>query len=114
VMLSAMGGLLGWWIATLGLRTYQAMADPPTLTWSNHLFDYSMDFTALVYLVAMAVGTGVLFGLAPALRVSKLDLNTALKDAGRGATGERGRHLSTFLVIGQIALAIVLLAGAGS
>jgi predicted permease len=55
-----------------------------------------------------------LFGLAPALRLSKLDVNAALKDGGRGSTGGgRGRHLSALLVTAEMALAVVLLAGAG-
>ena len=68
----------------------------------------------LGYLIAISIGTAFLFGLAPALRLSKLDVNTALKDGGRGAAGGgRGKHLSALLVIGEMALAVVLLAGAG-
>jgi hypothetical protein len=54
----------------------------------------------------------LLFGVAPASRLSKLDVNSALKLGGRGATGSRGR-LSALLVIGEMALAVVLLAAAG-
>src|ERR1700682_6761403 len=72
-----------------------------------------MDQRVLAYLVALSVGTGLLFGLAPALRLSTLDVNAALKDGGRGATGGgRARHLSALLVAAEIALAVVLLAGA--
>jgi hypothetical protein len=72
-------------------------------------FDYAMDYRVLGYLVAISIGTGLLFGLAPASRLSKLDVNATLKDGGRGATGGRGRHLSALLVIGEMALAVVLL-----
>jgi predicted permease len=66
------------------------------------------------YIIAISIGTGLLFGLAPALRLSKLDVNSGLKNGGRGGTGgARGKHLSAFLVIGEMALAVVLLAGAG-
>ena len=58
--------------------------------------------------------TGLLFGMAPAARLSRLDINSMLKEGGRGAVGgRRGRRLSAFLVIGEMALAVVLLAGAG-
>ena len=73
-----------------------------------------MDHRVLGYLIAISIGTGILFGLAPALRLSKLDVNAALKDGGRGATGGgRGKHLARILVSGEMALAVVLLAGAG-
>jgi ABC-type antimicrobial peptide transport system permease subunit len=66
----------------------------------------------MAYLVAITIGTGILFGLVPALRLSKLDFNAALKDGGHGSTtGLRGRHLSTVLVIAEMSLAFVLLVG---
>ena len=102
---------LGWWIARWGVRTYQlAMASKSS--WL--ILDYTMDHRVLGYLIAISIGTGILFGLAPALRLSKLDVNSALKDGGRGsAGGGRGKHLSALLVTGEMALAVVLLAGAG-
>lgn len=111
VMLSGLGGLLGWWIAKWSVRAYQlAMAQKSS--WL--IIDYTMDHRVLGYLIAISIGTGILFGLAPALRLSKLDVNATLKDGGRGATGGgHGTHLSAILVTGEMALAIVLLAGAG-
>src|SRR5262249_36665997 len=67
----------------------------------------------LGYLAAISIGTGLLFGLAPALRLSKLDVNASLKEGGRGSSRGRGKHLSGLLVITEMALAAVLLAGAG-
>ncbi len=111
VMLSGAGGLLGWWIAKWGVRAY-ALAMAQKSSWL--IIDYSMDQRVLGYLMAISIGTGLFFGLAPALRLSKLDVNATLKDGGRGATGGgRGKHLSALLVTGEMALAIVLLAGAG-
>jgi predicted permease len=76
--------------------------------------DFSMDVRALIYLAAITIGTGLVFGLAPALRLSRLDVNTALKDGGRGSSGGgRGKYLSGLLVVVEMALAVVLLAGAG-
>ena len=114
LMLSAMGGVVGWWIAKWGVRTYQLATDPQRQAWSRHLLDYSMDDRVLAYLVLISIGAGLLFGLAPALRFSKLDVNTLLKDGGLGATGGRyGTRLSRLLIVAEVALAVVLLAGAG-
>ncbi len=111
VMLSGLGGVLGWWIAKWGVRAYQ-LAMAQKASWL--IIDYSMDLRVLGYLIAISIGTGLLFGLAPALRLSKLDVNATLKDGGRSATGgERGKHFSALLVSGEMALAVVLLAGAG-
>jgi len=111
VMLSGLGGFLGWWIASWGVRSY-ALAMANKSSWL--VLDYSMDQRVLTYLIAISIGTGLLFGLAPALRLSKLDVNASLKDGGRSATGGgHGKHLSALLVTGEMALAVVLLAGAG-
>jgi|SRR5665213_478980 len=111
LMLSGLGGFLGWWIAKWGVHSY-ALAMANKESWL--VLDYSMDHSVLAYLIAISIGTGLLFGLVPALRLSKLDVNASLKDGGRGATGSGHRkHLSAFLVTGEMALAIVLLAGAG-
>ncbi len=111
LLLSSAGGFLGWWLAQWGVHAY-ALAMARKSSWL--ILDYTMDTRVLVYLIAISIGTGILFGLAPALRLSKLDVNVALKDGGRGATGgSRGKHFSAILVTGEMALAIVLLAGAG-
>ena len=111
LMLSGLGGFLGWWIAQWGVRAYDsAMARKSS--WL--IIDYSMDHRVLAYLIAISIGTGLLFGLAPALRLSKLDVNSTLKEGGRGSTGGgHGKHLSGLLVTVEMALAVVLLAGAG-
>ncbi len=111
LMLSSLGGFLGWWLAQWGVQAY-ALAMAQKSSWL--IIDYSMDHRVLAYLIAISIGTGILFGLAPALQLSKLDVNATLKDGSRGATsGGRGQHLSAILVTGEMALAIVLLAGAG-
>ena len=114
VTLSTCGGFLGWWIAKWGIRVYEATANPPARSWSSQLLDYSMNIDVVTYLIAISIGTGVLFGLVPAVRLAKLDVNTALRDGGRGtAGGKRRRNLSDVLIVGEVALAVVLLAGAG-
>ncbi len=115
VMLSGLGGFLGWFIAKWGVHAYQ-LAMAYKASWL--IIDYSMDQRVLGYLIAISIATGLLFGLAPAIRLSKLDINTTLKDGGCGSIsasggGGRGKHLASLLVIGEMALAVVLLAGAG-
>ncbi len=111
LILSSLGGFFGWWIARLSLKAYQ-LAMVSKSSWL--ILDYRMDGRILAYLIAISIGTGLLFGLAPALRLSRLDVNSSLKDGGRSATGSgHGKHLSALLVTGEMALAVVLLAGAG-
>ncbi|MGP0075070.1 MAG: ABC transporter permease [Bryobacteraceae bacterium] len=111
VVLSGAGGVAGWWVAKWGVRAY-ALAMAHKESWL--IVDYTMDQRVLGYLIAISIGTGLLFGLAPALRLSALDVNSTMKDGGRGATGgSRAKHLSSLLVTGEMALAIVLLVGAG-
>jgi len=87
------------------------MAYPPN--WFNQ-WVYAIDYRVFAYFLAISVGTGLLFGLAPALRLSKVDINATLKDGGHGATGgARGTRVSALLVIAEVALAVVLLVGAG-
>jgi hypothetical protein len=75
---------------------------------------FGVDYRVLAYLVAITIGTGILFGLAPALRLSRLDINPVLKDGSPGASaGSRARYLSSLFVVTEMALAFVLLVGAG-
>jgi predicted permease len=73
----------------------------------------SLDSRVFLFTAGVSILTGILFGVIPALRVSGLDLATSLKDgAGRGAVGSGGQRLRDALVVSEVALAIVLLAGA--
>jgi predicted permease len=114
VLLSVTGGACGWGIARWGVRAYELAANPPVERWNHDLLTYAMDYRVLAYLMAISIGAGLLFGLAPALQFSRLNLQTTLKDGGRAATGgRRGKRLSGLLVTGEVALAVVLLCGAG-
>ncbi|HTR37952.1 MAG TPA: ABC transporter permease [Bryobacteraceae bacterium] len=111
LLLSAAGGVAGCLIALAAVRAYELLSNPPS---SYNHWDFAVDARVCAYLVAISIATGVLFGLAPALRLSKLDVNAALKDGSRGVAGGIGRRgLSALLVTGEMALSIVLLAGAG-
>jgi putative ABC transport system permease protein len=114
LLLSGLGGVFGWWIAKWGVRTWELASRSPGYSWFDHVLDYTLDYRVLAYLIAISAGTGLLFGLAPALRLSKLDVNATLKDGGSGSTGgARGNRLSALLVVTEMALAVILLAGAG-
>jgi predicted permease len=111
LLLSIAGGAISYPLAVWGIRTFDTTV---TATGKPASLDLTMDGRAMVYLALITLGTGILFGLAPALRLSKLDVNTALKDGGRGSSGGgRGKYLSGLLVVVEMALAVVLLAGAG-
>ncbi len=108
-LLGALGGAAGWLISMWGVRIFAAALPE----WVPYWLDFSMDYRVLGYLAAICVGTSILFGLAPALRLSKVDLTGALKEGARGTSGGRSRFLSRFLVVSELALALVLLVGAG-
>jgi putative ABC transport system permease protein len=111
LLLSIAGGGLGWLAAGWGVRLFDAALLPAV---KPPYIDFSMDLRAFVYLGAVTLGTGVLFGLAPALQASRVDVNSALKEGG-SATGQGGRArlLSSLLVVTEVCLAVVLLTGAG-
>jgi predicted permease len=82
------------------------------------LHEVAIDGRVLLFTLIVSIGAGILFGLVPALRLSRLDVHTSLKDAGRGASGSsalwgRGQNMRRLLVISELALSVVLLIGAG-
>ncbi|HEX8144666.1 MAG TPA: ABC transporter permease, partial [Pyrinomonadaceae bacterium] len=109
LLLSVMGGglglLLGWWGVDLLMS-----AIPTDIPLAGEV---SLDWRVLAFTAALSVLTGILFGLAPALQSSKLDLTESLKEGGRGSTEGRGGRLRNALVITEIAVSLVLLVGAG-
>lgn len=113
LMLAAIGGACGWWIAKVVVHIYSlAERGPGFVSW--RVLDYTMDYEVLAYLTGITIATGVLFGLAPAGRLSKLDVNASLRESTRGAAGSAaGVRLSSLLVTAQVTLAVVLLTGAG-
>ncbi|HKV26770.1 MAG TPA: ABC transporter permease, partial [Candidatus Acidoferrales bacterium] len=111
LILATHGGVLGSLLGFWGVRLFRETIIPGD---APAYLAFSIDYRVFAYLLAVTVLTGILFGLAPALRLSRLDINTTLKEGGPGAGRNlRARFLSTVLVVGQIALAFVLLVGAG-
>jgi predicted permease len=104
------GGLLGLALAYLGKDILIAFLSPnlPSLD------PISMDGRVLSFNLAIALLTGLAFGFAPALRVSKFDLTASLEESGRGASeGLPRQRLRSLLVVFEVAAAMVLLSGAG-
>ena len=110
VLLSSTGAVLGVALAFLGARVLtqlSAMKIPL-------LEDVRVDATSLGFALGIAVATGLLFGLAPAWSASDLTLHDALKDSNRGTSQGRGHAwMRSALVVAEISLACVLVAGAG-
>ena len=108
-VLASLAGGLGWWITTWTMKTW-AVA-----TASRYqILDYTVDVRTLGYLMAITVAAACLCSLASIGRVVQLGAGRALKGDARGVTHTlRTRHLASALVAGQMALAIVLLSGAG-
>ena len=110
VVLSTAGGLGGWLIAVAGLRGFDHLtAQGQRPSWIH----FTMDGYSFAYIAAISIGAGVLFGLAPALRLMKVDVNNTIKDSVRSAEGPQGRKLASLLVGFQMALCVVLLAASG-
>ena len=109
VLLSLLGGLLGLLFAIFGLRVLLAFG-PDTLP---RLDEIRIDGKVLAFTFFVSVATGILFGLAPALRASHLDLNGVLKEGGRGSGGGGHHRVRNLFVIIEVTLSLVLLIGAG-
>ena len=117
VLLALAGGTLGCLLAYGGVQVIQVFnpdAHPLTRAIFPRLDTASIDGRVLGYTLLVSLLTALLFSVAPALTGSKLDLTASLKDAGRGTTIVAGRlRLRSGLVVAQVALALVLLTGAG-
>jgi putative ABC transport system permease protein len=107
VALSLAGGFLGVLVAYLGTNVFVALAPE----WFG-ITNLRIDSTVLVFTCALSLLTGILFGLMPALQGSQPDLNESLKQAGGRSGGSRSRGRSA-LVVSEVALALLLLMGAG-
>ena len=108
VLLALMGGALGVGLAYWGIQVLIALAPDniPRLT------EITIDPRVLAFTFGISLLTGVLFGLVPALQSSRPDLNDALKEGARGSSGGN-RVVRNIFVVAEMALALVLLVGAG-
>jgi len=111
LLLSVLGSLLGLLVAWWGIGALVAIS-PRELT---HLQGVRLNLTVLGWTLGISLLTAVIFGIAPALEATRLNLNDALKEGGKGAEGQgsRSRRLRGALVVAEVALALMLLASAG-
>ena len=108
-LLSLVGGLLGALLAWRGTPLLLAL-------FNNRIpraQEIGVDWTVLGFTLGLSLATGLLFGFLPALHASKSDLQSSLRDGAKGSGDRRGRRTRSVLVFAEVALAIVLLVGAG-
>jgi len=112
VVLSLVGGVLGLAFGVIGIRALLSIntAGLPRVGENGALVN--LDWRVVAFTAAVALGTGILFGLIPAVQSSKTDLTTTLKEsAGRSGTGFRQNKARSILVVTEVALALILLIG---
>lgn len=110
LLLSALGGLAAVFLARWGARALESaimLADPPAF------WDFSVQPSVYLFIVALAGLTSLVFGLAPALHATRGDTTAVLRDGDRGNTGSSARRITGGLVVVQLALAVILLTSAG-
>ncbi|HYP28824.1 MAG TPA: ABC transporter permease [Blastocatellia bacterium] len=110
LLLGLIGGVTGTTLAYLGVRLLRQL---PALQQLPRLEEVSVNPTVLAFTAALSVLTGLLFGLAPALRTYQIGLLTGMREGMRGSAGPINRRLNSVLVSAQFALCLVLLIGAG-
>jgi putative ABC transport system permease protein len=113
LVVSFAGGLLGLFAAWAALHAFVAGLPEVGNFHMPRASEIAIGPAAVGFHLLVCTVAGLLFGLAPAMRASRVDLNTALKDAGRGSTGAGGRGFRGVLIASEVALALMLLAGAG-
>ncbi len=108
ISLALLGGIFGVVLGTWGIRTIVAVAPAQSLGTEP----ITIDVRVLIFAFGVSILTGILFGLVPALRVSRTDFQNTLREGGRTATGNQQRTQGV-LIVSEIALAMVLVVGAG-
>jgi putative ABC transport system permease protein len=110
VLLAVIGGALGLVLAWVGVRSLSA----GPLTQLVGSAGVSIDATVLAFTIALSVVTGLLFGIVPAVQISMTRFHDTLKEGGRSVSADRGSQaVRRLLVVAEVALALMLLAGAG-
>jgi putative ABC transport system permease protein len=111
ILLSLVAGIFGLILSVGGIRWFDSETQN---VGKPYWMVFTMDWRTFTFFLGVCLLTGIIFGLAPALHVSKTNVFETLKEGGRsGSGGVRARQWSTGLVVAQLALTLVLLAGAG-
>jgi predicted permease len=109
LLLSLTGGLLGFLVAIWGTPLLVSFIPDKV----PRIHEVNVDLRVLGFAFLMSIVTGIVFGLAPALQASRVDLNESLKEGARGTTGGlKQNRLRAFLVVSEVSLAVVLMIGA--
>jgi putative ABC transport system permease protein len=109
ILLATAGGLLGFLLAFWGTPLLVSFIPEKV----PRVHEISVDLRVLGFAFLISIVTGIVFGLAPALQTSRIDLNESLKEGARGTTGGlRQNRLRGFLIVSEVALAVVLMIGA--
>ena len=109
ILLSAIGGIAGL-ILSIWLTDVLMSMLPESAPRLEHI---GIDYRVLTFALGVSALTGILFGIVPALQASKLDVTSALKEGGRSGEGHRRTSARSLLLIGEVALSLMLLVGAG-
>jgi predicted permease len=111
VVLACVAGIAGLGLAYAGVRWFDAnTSDIGKPYWMV----FTMDGTVVAFFAAVCVVTGIVFGMAPALYISRTSVSEVMKDGGRaGSAGLRARRWTTGLIVAELTLTLVLLSGAG-
>ncbi len=112
-VLALLGGALGTLLALWGVDLLVSRLPEAQLGAMPYLRGLSLNTTVLIFTVAISLLTGTVFGLAPALQSSKLNLQETLKEGGRTSNAGSHQRLRNLFVVSEIALALLLLVGAG-
>ncbi len=111
LLLAILAGGAGLWLSVYGVRWFDGVTQD---VGKPYWMEFTMDPIVFMYMAGVCLATAVLFGLAPALQVSKTDVAEVLKEGSRGSSGgRRARRWADVLIIGEIVLTLVLLSGAG-
>ncbi len=114
MLLASVGGFGGIWIAELGLAALRIVGKSAGLFQIPRLQSASLDLRTLGFTLAISLGTGVLFSIAPALSALRRNLSEPLKEGGRSAAaGIRARRFQNIVVVLEVGVSLVLLAGTG-
>jgi putative ABC transport system permease protein len=112
MLLAFGGGALGTLLALWGIQALKLIS-PTGPNAIARLDEINLDWRVLGFTFGIACLTGIIFGLAPALQLSRPDLQHTLKEGGRGSSSATGQRLREILVVAEVALSLVLLIGAG-
>lgn len=111
VLLAFVSGAVGLGLGLILIRWFERETSSIGIP---YWMTFTLDASVFAFIAGICLLTGILFGLAPALHISKTNVNEVLKEGGRsGSGGLRARRWTTALIVAELALTLVLLAGAG-